>query len=395
MFDIARAGSALQRPWRDSLPTGTPRSPAGGFCVAASRGPAGGPTNAGVTSAADMSVLRDAACAAVVRAARVVVAARERVIAMGALSKADASPVTIADMAGQAVVARALADRLGPISLIGEETSAALRAGGRSDGAIDPALIGAMTQILSADAEGDWASHGADGIVRALDVGAGREAPSGGFWTLDPIDGTKGFLRGPGGHYCCCLAYIAGGRPVVAAMACPTLDADRPLDEPARGVLLWAHAGGGAWMRGLFEEGPARRMFCASWGSSVNGGALRMVASVEPEWASLDRAVPLVRSAGFEPTPVRMDSQCKYAMVALGRADLFLRLPKRRESPDYIWDHASGDLIARESGAAVTDSRGRDLDFSHGQSLEGNAGFLAAPAGLHGQIRAALDRAGV
>jgi 3'(2'), 5'-bisphosphate nucleotidase len=92
--------------------------------------------------------------------------------------------------------------------------------------------------------------------------------------------------------------------------------------------------------------------------------------------------------------PARLDSQCKYAVVARGQADAYLRLPTKKGYVERIWDHAAGALIAAEAGVAVTDAVGHDLDFSQGRGLEKNRGILAAPARPHGLLLAAIKELG-
>jgi 3'(2'), 5'-bisphosphate nucleotidase len=84
-----------------------------------------------------------------------------------------------------------------------------------------------------------------------------------------------------------------------------------------------------------------------------------------------------------------MDSQAKYALLARGAADVYLRLPSRKGYIERIWDHAAGALIASEAGCTITDIHGKPLDFSHGRGLELNAGILGAPPELHARLLAA------
>ena len=88
---------------------------------------------------------------------------------------------------------------------------------------------------------------------------------------------------------------------------------------------------------------------------------------------------------GISRPPVRMDSQCKYAVVARGEAGLYLR------SADYaqnIWDHAAGAAIVAEAGGCVTDARGAALDFGAGRQLTNNTPSLLTSHGgaLHGVV---------
>src|SRR5947199_282404 len=82
--------------------------------------------------------------------------------------------------------------------LIGEETSAYLR--NPEHGAQLAATLAAAQEV--------WGDADEDSLLAAIDLGAG-DTDHAGFWTLDPIDGTKGFLRGH--QYAVCLAYIERG----------------------------------------------------------------------------------------------------------------------------------------------------------------------------------------
>ena len=59
-------------------------------------------------------------------------------------------------------------------------------------------------------------------------------------------------------------------------------------------------------------------------------------------------------------TPIRIDSQCKYAMVASGRADLYLRLA-REGYREKSWDHAAGCAVVRAAGGLVESATGEPL----------------------------------
>ena len=81
-----------------------------------------------------------------------------------------------------------------------------------------------------------------------------------------------------------------------------------------------------------------------------------------------------------------MDSQAKYASIARGAGDIYLRLPVKKGYEEKIWDHAAGDLIVREAGGQVTDANGKRLDFSIGRTLRDNSGVVAAPKAVHGTV---------
>ena len=331
---------------------------------------------------------------AVTRAA-VVTRSVQRSLAGGqTLSKADDSPVTIADFAAQAIAARTLANALGPVRLVAEESARFLR---------DPAHAGALAACVEA-ARPAWPGVSAASLLEAIDLG-GPQLPAGGagpgadgFWTLDPIDGTKGFIRGH--QYSVCLAYLRGGRPVVAALACPNLspDLDRPFDDPdARGLTFLATADGPVFVVAADDPGEAPRPLQSPPAAGPPGPpAWRLVGSFasshgnESTMARVredleQQAIPLER-------PRRVDSQVKYAVVARGQADVFIRTPRSATARENLWDHAPGALIAQRAGCRVTDVLGAPLDFGRGLQLEANRGILCGREPMHGVVLAAARR---
>jgi 3'(2'), 5'-bisphosphate nucleotidase len=91
----------------------------------------------------------------------------------------------------------------------------------------------------------------------------------------------------------------------------------------------------------------------------------------------------------------RLDSQCKYSVVARGQADAYLRMPSRKAYVEKIWDHAAGSLIAEEAGAVVTDITGTPLDFGQGRCLEANRGVVCAAGRAHPMIIRAIEELGI
>ena len=62
---------------------------------------------------------------------------------------------------------------------------------------------------------------------------------------MDPIDGTKGFLRG--GQYAVCLGLLLDGKVVVGVMGCPNLPVDYTKPDGEKGVIFVAVKGQGAF----------------------------------------------------------------------------------------------------------------------------------------------------
>jgi 3'(2'), 5'-bisphosphate nucleotidase len=108
--------------------------------------------------------------------------------------------------------------------------------------------------------------------------------------------------------------------------------------------------------------------------------------SVEAAHSNQSEQVEIGRRLGIKSESVRMDSQAKYASIARGAGDIYLRLPVNKDYQEKIWDHASGDLIVREAGGEVTDTKGKRLDFSFGRTLVQNKGVVAAPKAVHPRV---------
>ncbi len=291
-----------------------------------------------------------------------------------ALSKSDRSPVTVADFASQAVIARMLKETLPEDPLVAEEDSHALQKP-EQRGRLK-AVTGFVQRIFPDEDEATVCSH--------IDLG-GTE-PDERYWTLDPIDGTKGYIRG--GQYVVALALIESGKVVLGALGCPNLNVDLQPDIGGKGSSIIAVKGQGAFVLGM-EEDDAIRLSV----SDVDKGAhARILRSFAAEHTDLDKLDGLVSSLGTSYETVRMDSQAKYALLAAGRGDLIFRLisPERPDYKEFIWDQAAGSLIVTEAGGRVTDLNGLALDFSSGRKLSNNVGVVASNGVLHEQALRAL-----
>lgn len=323
-------------------------------------------------------------------------------------TKDDYSPVTAADFGVQALITLFLqehAPRSGPFRLVAEEDADAL--------AKDPKLLSYVTRLLNEHypwrrgeaGAGDAARWGASDVLEALSCG-GDAGGAGRFWYLDPIDGTRGFVRG--GHYAIGLGLVDGGQNVVTAVACPTLPpvggdlgSEGVLDERGgtdlRGFLFGAVPEGALTMEldqadALDSADSPQETEWERWmlpllpaaGKPGEARPLRVAESFAGRLIA-DRFTCFPRQSQF----VRMDSMAKYCVVARGEADAYVRAPLPGGKTERVWDHAAA-LVVQAAGGRVTDFRGQPLDFSRGRGLDANLGVLAtsaaAPAGLHASM---------
>ena len=204
-----------------------------------------------------------------------------------------------------------------------------------------------------------------EGLLRGARPGYGwlsEETPDGPerqdarqCFIIDPIDGTRAFLDGQEG-FSISLA-VATGAQITAAV----------VHLPARRMTYTAHA-----------EGPAL----------LNGQPIR------PVEHDLDGASVLTGKPSLAPgfwrgqvPPLRREFRSSLAwrlcLVAEGAFNASLST-----RPCWEWDIAAGSLIAARAGCVVSDLSGEPLHFNSPRAL--TRGIVLAPAGLHGQIMAAM-----
>jgi len=308
-----------------------------------------------------------------VRQAAIVCRSVQSAITTESLAKKDSSPVTVADFASQAIICRRLQLDFPNDPVIGEEGAAELRL---------PSGADFLNRVVRECAAVGVAASAIE-ICDLIDRGETSEYNPR-FWTLDPIDGTKGFLRKE--QYAISLALLINGQIEVGVLGCPNMPfANKP---DGTGVLAWAVRGSGAWMQPLSEPDASPTRITVTQVSMT--AHMRFCESFESGHSSHNWSGLIATELGIHRAPVRMDSQCKYLAVARGDADLYLRLPTRKGYQEKIWDHAGGVLIVEEAGGKVTDMNGNAPDFRHGSSLTQNEGMVVTNGLAHSAVTAAI-----
>lgn len=292
-----------------------------------------------------------------------------------ALTKGDKSPVTVGDFAAQAAVARRLAETVGG-ALLGEESADALRG---DDGAAALEQVTKFVRTVAADASpeqvADWIDRGAQDAGDA-------------YWTLDPIDGTKGFLRGD--QYAVALALVRDGRVEIGVLGCPDLENAATPAKGGAGSLLLAVRGQGARVQPLIDASGSWSPLSVS--DQADPAGARILRSVEKGHTNLGAIDHFAEALGVKAAPVGMDSQAKYAALAGGAGEMLVRFlsPDRLDYREKVWDQAAGSIVIEEAGGRVSDLDGKALDFGHGRTLATNRGVLATNGRLHDAALAAL-----
>ncbi len=296
--------------------------------------------------------------------------------------KNDLSPVTLADMGIQAICGGLLKRYLPQDVLIGEETSKYLRA--RENQNDLNFLVSKLKNIFP--------DISASLLCDFIDVGTSRPQKS--FWTIDPIDGTKGFIRHA--QYATALAKIEKGEVVLAALGCPELILETT-GNGKKGVGVLAVRGKGCWAFPFEDAGNGDVWRRLNVSKQDNIHSARIVDSFEMSRKKDERVAFIHKELGDESVSIEMDSLAKQAVIACGEADVFYRLfPRKNLSHrEKIWDVAAGVLIVEEAGGKVTDLKGQKLDFGQGEELACNIGVLATNGVLHSAMRAILKKGNI
>jgi 3'(2'), 5'-bisphosphate nucleotidase len=282
----------------------------------------------------------------------------------GTLTKSDRSPVTIADFAAQAMICNALGSHFPGMPIVGEEDSQAIRR---------PENQEIFARIVHYLRKYDPALD--EKLIHDL-IDMGGAQPDGTFWTLDPIDGTKGFLRGE--QFAIALALVQEGEVRLGILGCPNL-------PPASGgTIFWAIRGKGSWK--IQAKGGIAEPVRVS--TKTNPTQMRFIESYESSHSDKETQLAISQRLLIATPPEQMDSQVKYGIVASGQAEIYLRIPNPA-TPDYrekIWDHAGGSLIVEEAGGRVSDIEGKKLDFHTGKTLANNRGIVATNGAVHKRV---------
>ncbi|XP_041024870.1 PAP-specific phosphatase HAL2-like [Juglans microcarpa x Juglans regia] len=333
-------------------------------------------------------------------------------------SKDDNSPVTVADWSVQATVSWLLSEYFGRknLSIVAEEDVQKLSKADASELLV--AVVNIVNECLAEAPRFGLKcpdkALGTSEVLEAISHCNSSGGPTGRFWTLDPVDGTLGFVRGD--QYAIALALIEDGEVVLGVLGCPNYPMRKEwlsyhhryhriitkLTPPTseswdKGFVTYAMKGSGkAWMQPLLQSNKK-----LVWPNSArpvrvssidDPGSATFCEPVERANSSHSFTAGLAHTMGLRKQPLRVYSMVKYAAIARGDAEIFMKFA-RAGYKEKIWDHAAGVVIIQEAGGMVTDARGNPLDFSKGIYLEGLDRGVIASAGpkLHDKIISAVD----
>ena len=162
------------------------------------------------------------------------------------------------------------------------------------------------------------------------------------YWLVDPLDGTKEFIK-RNGEFTVNIALIDHGVPVLGVVYVP--------------VLGWCYAGArdhGAWVE---KEGDQQPIGVAAIATTQL--QLRVVASRNHRGEELDRWIARVQQQYPQLELVSMGSSLKICLVAEGKADIYPRLALTSE-----WDTAAAQAVLEAAGGMLFDRNGREYRYN-------------------------------
>jgi len=319
------------------------------------------------------------ALSAVERACRVAREVQGALVSEDTITKKDQSPVTVGDYSVQALIIHELSSQFPEYPFVAEEDSKTLAENTDVKNSVLRFVQKQFPEINEATLL-DTIAKGGEGSRSS--VGTPPNAKR--WWTLDPIDGTLGFLRRD--QYAIALALMEDNKPILGLLGCPSLPISKD-NKKDQGCILIATKGEGAYIRSLDSDNETK--------ISVSSQSDPKLAVFTESFVSRGFAHELNRGIAerlqVKAEPLRIDSQCKYAMVARGDSDVYLRLSSI-DYKEYIWDHAAGAFIVQEAGGDVVDFHGKPLDYSQGTKLTNNIGIVCTNKTLLAPVLEALPK---
>ncbi|CAL5183358.1 unnamed protein product [Lathyrus oleraceus] len=297
------------------------------------------------------------------------------------LEKIDQTPVTVADFGVQALISLELSKLFPSIPLVAEEDSAFVRSRN---------LAGTVFDAVRAEVSSNSKTLTQDDVLNAIDRG-GKDAFVFGpkpatYWLLDPIDGTRGFLKDNSALYVVGLSLVVEGETEIGIMGCPNWQegvSGKPSAEveedrealPRSGIMMIAHKGHGTWTKTLNSKPESSDS--QTWDSLPLSATLDATSNAND--VGSNQVLLLVVCCG---------SLIKHFMVASGRASVFIQ--RKKEKTIMAWDHAVGMLCVHEAGGKVTDWEGTEMDLAADEisrrSIFPSGGILATNGNLHNKI---------
>ena len=178
------------------------------------------------------------------------------------------------------------------------------------------------------------------------------------FWCVDPLDGTKEFIKATTGEFTVNIALVTGSFPTLGVV-----------HVPLQGVTYYA-ADGQAWK----QTGPAEPVVIST--RATDPDALTVVASRDHAGSEVAAFIERAEADGRSVEATSMGSALKFCLVAEGRADVY-----PRTGPTFEWDTAAAQAVVEAAGGGVSTRDGKRLRYNK-EDLRNSSVFAWGDAAL-------------
>lgn len=285
-------------------------------------------------------------------------------------NKADKSPVTIADIGVQVIFNNWVKENFSNDSIIAEES-------GNDIGESLLSEVGEKLKNLFPEKK-----YSISELKNSIDYSGKSDSDF--MWYLDPIDGTKGYLRNE--QFAVAISRVNKQNQVeLAILICPNLPYPYLESSGDTGTIFYSEAGNQI-VQYSYQDFSRSQIIQTRTFSGI-----KIAKSVEKAHGNSD-SISYLSSKKENVSIIEMDSQAKYGLLIRGEANLYIRYPS---IPDYMekwWDHVAGAAMVIKMGGIFTDTTGKKLEFNIKQKTLPECNGVVASMGIdHLEIISILD----
>ena len=278
-----------------------------------------------------------------------------RQVGFQSFQKEDDSPVTIADYATQIYIINKILEQFPEDQIIAEEDDNSF---------IDNKAKRSINSCYKALNIGENIN-----IEKTLMIKDKKKTSR--QWTVDPIDGTKGFQKGL--SYAIGVGFMKKSDPKICAIAVPNY-------KKFGNTSFFAEKDKGSkFATNISEFKPIK----VSHQSQLKQAKLCHSLHYDEPWV-MDFA-KRAEITNF----IQIDSMTKFCMIADGTADLYVK--PMNKSRSFAWDFLPGILLVQEAGGTVSDLRGNKIEFNNDKCIVSTPGLIASNSIIHNDIIAKLN----
>ena len=268
-----------------------------------------------------------------------------RNVGFKSFQKQDNSPVTLADYASQFFISFRIAESFPEDQIIAEETDEVKLTGNDLD------MIKICYDDLNIDIEMD---------LTQKNIKSGRQ------WTVDPIDGTKGFQKNL--SYAIGIGLMINSKPRISIIGVPNFN------EKGTAIFIAEKENGAKVSYG----GEPFSSIEVSKQDTLSESILCHSLHYDEPWVM--KFASEISISKF----IQMDSMAKFCLIANGDADIFIKPLNKERS--FSWDFLPGTLLVTEAGGKVSDLNGNPLKFLDEKLIVSAPGFIASNSSIHQEI---------